>query len=271
MQRWHRPLHLALLLVGARRRTLVASQAPKQQPPLQPLGDVLHLVLDKDKDQRATMEEVESQTKMLEGLLQGAEGPEAEEYRAMLKGFANKAPLVFELLDVDGDGALTQSELKYATKFEKSLKKGGGMRDLLRDVFGMLDADGDDRLSADELLAGSKDEELISRATGRFHELFPLRESSGDLEPFVRGVLAAASGGGTDLEGVERGMKWMDDDGDGHIQRKEVGRHYNEAGKKFLEVSKTIKQMGPMLALFGGGDMGGMGGGGGGGGFKMDL
>jgi len=48
----------------------------------------------------------------------------------------------------------------------------------------------------------------------------------------------------------------IDTDNDGYISRKEVGAAYNTGGKKFLEVSKTIKQMGPMLAMFDAGSMG---------------
>ena len=77
------------------------------------------------------------------------------------------------------------------------------------------------------------------------------------MEEFVKVLLQNI--GGVDKENVAAGISWLDEDGDGKISRKEVGMAYNTAGRKFLEVSKTIKQMGPMLALFGGGDMGGMG------------
>ena len=50
----------------------------------------------------------------------------------------------------------------------------------------------------------------------------------------------------------------IDNDGDGKVQQAEVGKAYTIAGRKFLVISKTIEQMGPMLAMFGGGvDMGG--------------
>jgi len=240
----------------------VLSQQPKQQ--LQPLGDVLHLVLDKDKDQKVTMDEVNSQITMLEQLF--AEGDEGEEYRNLLKGVKVAAPKMFELLDSTGDETLSKFELKYMTKFEKSLKKEGGMRDLLREVFTLLDSDGDDQLNVDELLEGSKSSEVITKITVQFHQLFPLRKTAGELEDFVKSTIESIGGNTLDKESVAKGMKWIDDNGDGYIQRQEVGKYYNIAGKKFLEVSKTIKQMGPMLAMFSGGGMNG-----GGGGFKMDL
>ncbi|KAL7539254.1 hypothetical protein ACHAXR_009113 [Thalassiosira sp. AJA248-18] len=272
-------LIIAIIAVASSTNNVVSSQQyqPNQQQKLQPLGDVLHLVLDKDKDKKVTITEVNSQITMLGELFQNADGEEGEEYRTLLQGVKAAAPKMFELLDSNGDGALSKGELNYVTKFEKSLKKGGGMRDFLRDVFGILDSDGDDQLSADELLEGSntKSSDAIAKATVRFHELFPLRKTPEELESFVLGTIESIGGGGgsasLDKESVAEGMKWIDDDGDGYIQRSEVGKYYNIAGKKFLEISKTIKQMGPMLALFGGGGMGMNGGGGGGGGFKMDL
>mmetsp|Transcript_5736 Transcript_5736/g.10324 ORF Transcript_5736/g.10324 Transcript_5736/m.10324 type:complete len:267 (+) Transcript_5736:80-880(+) len=262
-----RSLSSVLLLIAALTNN-VHSQQPKSQQPLQPLGDVLHLVLDKDKDQKVTMDEVNSQMTMLEMLFQGGEGAEGEEYRQLLKGVKKAAPKMFQLLDSNGDAKLSKFEMTYMTKFEKSIKKkDGGLRELVRDVFGILDSDGDDQLSANELLEGSKSSDVIAKVTVRLHELFPLRKTPQELEDFVKDTIESI--GGVSKESVAKGMAWIDDDGDGYIQRKEVGKYYNIAGTKFLEISKTIKQMGPMMAMFGGMDMGG--GGGGGGGFKMDL
>lgn len=268
LQQRHSLPVLLLLATSITNVAVVHSQPPKQQA-LQPLGDVLHLVLDKDKNQKVTMAEVNAEMTKLEALFKNGDGDEAAEYRRMLNGVKLAAPTMHQLLDSNGDEGLTKIELNYATKFEKSLKKGGGMRELIRDVFGMLDADGDDQLSAQELLDGSRSDEVISKVTVRFHELFPLRKTAKELEYFVRNTVESIGGNTLDEESVAQGMKWIDDDGDGLIQRKEVGKYYNIAGKKFFEISKTIKQMGPMLAMFGGMDMNG--GGMGGGGFKMDL
>lgn len=279
-QRRRRPRSSAILLLTAAASVTnhdgasVFAQQPKkkQQKPLQPLGDVLHLVLDKDKDSRVTMEEVKSQISVLEALFQNGEGEEAEEYRRLLGGVKASAPRVFELLDSDSDGRLTKKELAVTTRFEKSLRKGGGLREVVRDVFGILDADSDDVLTVAELLGGYRSDEAVSKIAGRVHDLFPsLRDTSADLEGFVKSTIE--SFGGTDAldEGsVAEYVAWIDDDGDGKVQRKEVGKYYNVAGRKFLEIAKTIKTMGPMMALFGGMDMSG-GGGGGSSGFKMDL
>jgi len=261
---------LSVFLIAVTVTETTAQQ--RNQPPLQPIGDVLHLVLDKDKNQKVTMIEVNSQLAMLESLFQNA-SPEDEqggEYKLLLQGVKASAPTIFTLLDSNNDNGLTKVELQYVTKFEKSLSKGGGMRELLRDVYAILDTNGDELLSVDELLDGSTNDEIITKVTEKVHTLFPVRKSSKELEEFVKGTISSIGGGedgAMDKESISKGIAWIDDDNDGYVSRKEVGKAYNVAGKKFLEISKTIKQMGPMLAMFGGGDMGG----GGGGGFKMDL
>ena len=231
----------------------------KNAPPLKPLGEVLMMVLDKDKNQKVTMEEVNEQMTMLEMLFKG--GEEGSDYLELLQGVKAMAPTMFELLDSNGDKALTQKELKYVTKFEKSLKKGGEMKGIVRDSFGILDTNGDDELSVDELLAaiptagGSSD--ALSQIAAKIFEVFPLRSTAEELEAFVQTTIKSIGGDSWDKESVSAGMKWLDEDGDGSIRREEVGKAYNKAGKKFLEIAKTIKTMGPMLAMFSGGDMGG--------------
>merc|ERR1719491_1617730 len=119
--------------------------------------------------------------------------------------------------------------------------------------------------SGDELLEGSKSSQVITKVTVRFYELFPLRKSPEELEDFVKGTIEFIGGNTLDKERVTNHMQWIDDDGDGYIQRKEVGKYYNVAGKKFLEIAKTIKQIGPMMGMLSGMN------GGGNGGFKTDL
>jgi len=240
----------------------------QHQQPLQPLGDVLHMVLDGNKDQKVTMDEVQSQLSTLEQLFQHSESDEEQEYKQLLTGLKSTAPKIFELLDSNSDKVLSKNELKHVTTFEASLKKGGGMRELVREVFGILDVNGDDQLSVDELLEGSKSDDTITKVTIKFHELFPLRKTAKELEYFIKDTVESIGGNNSldDKDSIVKGIAWIDDDKDGHIHRKEVGKYYSIAGKKFLEISKTIKQMGPMLAMFGGSMNGG-----GGGGFNMDL
>lgn len=255
MMHRRRPLSAALpllLALSVRDDAALAQQPKRQAPPPQPLGDVLHLVLDKDKDGSVTLAELNDQISMLETMFQNGEGEEAEEYKAILAGVRSWAPGMFDLLDSDGSGGLTKAELKFVTRFEKSLRKGGGMRDLVRDTFGILDGDQDDRLSAKELLEGSKCDHAMGAVAAKFHGLFPLRKTPGELVAFVRSTVKSLGGDDLDEEAVGAYIEWIDDDGDGYIQRKEVGKYYNIAGKKFLEISKTIKQMGPMMAMFSG-------------------
>ena len=228
--------------------TVTTAQQQRNQQPLQPIGDVLHLVLDKDKNQKVTIIEVNSQLSMLESLFQNASPEDDEqggEYKLLLQGVKASAPTIFTLLDSNNDDGLTKVELQYVTKFEKSLSKGGGMRDLLRDVYEILDTNGDELLSVDELWEGSSNDEIITKVTDKVHTLFPVRKSSKELEEFVKRTISSIGGGsgrgsGTmDKESIARGIAWIDDDNDGYVSRKEVGKAYNVAGKKFLEISKT--------------------------------
>lgn len=266
-----------LLMVAAVTLSSVNSQQ-FQQPPAQSLGDVLHQLLDKDKNQKVSLEEVNSQLDMLESIFNPAaefggqdsnNDDEVNEYKQLLSGFKSAAPTIFKVLDVNSDKSLSKSELAHVTKFEKALKKGGGMRELLRDLFSILDENTDELLSVDELVNGCGNDQVITKISSRVHELFPLRSDADELKEFVMSSVESVIGGGAvvDKESVAKGMKWIDDDEDGHISKKEVGKYYNLAGKKFMEISKTIKQLGPMLTMFGGMDMNG----GGGDAFKMDL
>jgi len=42
----------------------------------------------------------------------------------------------------NGDDALTLSELRFLTQFEKSMKKDGGLRNFVRSCFAIVDANG---------------------------------------------------------------------------------------------------------------------------------
>lgn len=284
---------LLLTVVATMTISTVHSQQFQQPPPPQPLGEILHQLLDKDKNQKVTLDEVNSQLDMLDLLLfnpttaddtttttSGEDSSEVNEYKQLLSGVKSATPTLFHLLDINQDKSLSKSELAHVTKFEKSLKKGGGMRELLRDVFAIVDENADELISVDEIVDGcgnNNDQEvMITKIASRVLELFPLRNDADELKEFVtssiESIVVGGSGGGAvvvDKESVAKGMKWIDDDGDGHISKKEVGKYYNLAGKKFMEISKTIKQIGPMLSMFGGMDMNG--GGGGGDAFKMDL
>jgi Ca2+-binding EF-hand superfamily protein len=278
------PLLLLLAVIATMTITSVHSQQFQQPPTTQPLGEILHQLLDKDKNQKVSLDEVNSQLDMLDLLFNPTtadtttgEDSDVNEYKQLLSRVKSATPTLFHLLDINQDKSLSKSELAHVTKFEKALKKGGGMRELLRDVFAIVDANADELISVDEIVngCGNNDQVIITKIASRVLELFPLRSDADELKEFVTSSIESFVGSGdaggavvVDKESVAKGMKWIDDDGDGHISKKEVGKYYNLAGKKFMEISRTIKQIGPMLSMFGGMDMNG---GGGGDAFKMDL
>ena len=249
----------------------------QQQPAKQSLGDVLHQALDKDKDGKVTWKETQGLLKLLDNVNRAPQGgendPEVEKYNRLLSSVKAGAPTMFDMLDADPqDGGLTKKELSYVTKFVRSLKKDGGMRDFVRYAFATVDADGDDQITSKEIVEAAKDDEVVSKLAYKFHDLLPFRRSAEELDRLFQNFIEYFGAGKNSLDEEASAMaegivRWFDDDGDGIVQRKEVGRHYKEAGLQFLEISKLVKEMGPMLAMFGGMDMNNMNNGG----AKMDL
>ena len=264
-------------------------QQPPKRPPLQPLDEVLLLVLDKNKDSKVTRDELGESMLMLELLLQmpaiPADGSDndnaAAGYGTLIQWLKTSSPIIFNLLDTNNDSTLSPPELRVFVQFEQSLtKKTGGMKDLIRDIFAFMDVNGDDRLSSDEILAkvvnssSNKDDKsdddkkeddneemlLSTKIRNGLLSLFPtLRPDILDVDimPLIMSAMK---------QYMDVTTSTLDTDHDGYISRSEVGKYYNTVGEKIMEVSKMIKTMGPMIAMFGGG-----GGAGAGGGFKMDL
>ena len=59
---------------------------------------------------------------------------------------------------------------------------------------------------------------------------------------------------------AQLGVKMLDSNGDGAIERKEAGKAVASVKKVFSKAINYLQTMGPMLAMFGGMDAGGMGG-----------
>ena len=121
----------------------------------------------------------------------------------------------------------------------------------------------DDKLSAAEVAAlADAASPVLAAVADLVHAAFPLRRSADDLKGLLKGLLLGTSGGGSKEEELARsGIAFVDGNGDGFVDRKEAGKAFSAAKKSFLEVAKTVQQMGPMMAMFGGGGggMGGMG------------
>lgn len=244
----------------------LARRARRPEPYLKPMGEVLHEVFDTDKDHGATLQEIEKQMPTLQKNVVNSNGVDRDEYTRWMEGVKGALPALFDLLDVNGDMTLSHAELGFATMFEDSLRGGGGMAGLVRDAFGILDADGDDQLSVDELRAASRSKDVIAAVAAKCHALFPLRDTPQELERFVAGAVDAMGFQDMSREDMEEYIAWWDSDDDNHIQRREVGKRYNIAGRKFLEIAKLVRTVGPMIvmrATFGGPEPGGRGGTGG--------
>jgi Ca2+-binding EF-hand superfamily protein len=271
-------------------------QQPPKRPPLQPLDKVLLLVLDKNKDSKVTRDEVGESMLMLELLLQmpptPAEGSDndnaaaAAGYSTLIQWLKTSSPIIFNVLDTNNDNILSPQELKVFVQFEQSLtKKGtGGLKELVRDIFAFMDMNNDDQLSNEEIstkIVGTlssninnkdddkkeeednKEELLSTKIRNGLLSLFPTLRTDildADIMPSIMSALTTY---------MDEATNTLDTDNNGYISRSEVGKYYNTVGKKIMEVSKMIKTMGPMIAMFGGGAAGGAAGGGGG--FKMDL
>lgn len=121
----------------------------------------------------------------------------------------------FEMLDTDGDGKLTEAEMKA----QKSVQ------------FNKTDANGDGLLSTDEILARGKDR-IGERMAERIGHMIERRDANGD------GMLSLG-----EMENMPRGehlFKRLDTDGDGAISAEEfaarkIGRWGRPNGKMATE------------------------------------
>ena len=252
---------LAAFLVGL-------APAPQQafgangSPALQPLDQITLQVFDKDKDGKVTLPEVKKSLKAFAGMA-GAFGgdPSAgpNKMAQTVEAAEKVAPALFALMDADDSKGLDASELKWIVKVQKALKSGT-LRNLTRDVFDTMDTDADSVLSAAELeAAADSGGELLPKVVALVHEAFPIRKSAEELQQMLT---KGAEASGLSLAD---GIKFVDADGDGQVDRKEAGKAFSAFKSAFLQGAKTLQEMGPMLAMFGdmdegGGGMGGMGG-----------
>ena len=229
----------------------------QQGPALQPLDTVLMQIFDKSHDGKLTLQEV---TQSLDGFAammgglgaQPTPGGGPSEMQGMVMGAKKAAPTIFELLDADDSGMLTKAELKWVVKLEKTLKSGA-LRNLTREVFQAFDTDADDALSPAELGAALDPGGSLDKAVELVHAVFPIRKEASELRSLLLKGMSLFE------DELSAGKRWLDTDGNGSIERKEVGQAFAKFKAMFLKEMKTVQEMGPMLAMFGGMDMDGMG------------
>lgn len=146
---------------------------------------------------------------------------------------AEKAGALYDTLDSEGTGALSQSDL--ATAFQQmaasmqatmiQVQSLGGSRPDASDLFAKLDTDGDGAVSQDEFVAGRPDDVSEEDATALYSTLFGEGTESVDSETFVAAMQpppppsgGGGGGGGGDSDEV---YDALDTNKDGVVSRQE--------------------------------------------------
>lgn len=224
---------LLLLLFKATKVVLSKQEEEKPKKKLEPLGAVVFSFLDKNRDKKVTIPEMNNQLMILEEISkEGGEGDEETgELRLIFKRLKKAAPYIFNLLDQDEDRRLDRDEAKVITQFEESLNHNGNAKIMLREWFEILDDDVDERLDADEILESTKSNFIIGEIAGTMYQFYPLRDTAFELRKHIRRAMAPMWGEELDRESVTEGMKWLDYDGDGYIQWSELIDAYTSFGK----------------------------------------
>ena len=240
-RRWLLPIAIVLSMARAPQQGFDARGAPAPQP----IDAVLMQVFDKDMSKGVSVGEVRQTLDSFAAMSGGFAGPDggASQMTAWIDVAKRLTPSVFKLLDADGSKSLSAKELVWFAKVQKAFNSGA-LRNLTRDVFDTLDGNGDSVLNDEELRAAADAEsEVLSSAVAHVHTAFPLRKDANELKRLLLDVMTAAGAGMAD------GVALIDADGDGQIDRKEAGRAFKDAKKAFVTATKTLQEMGPMLAM----------------------
>lgn len=225
----------------------------------QPLHEVIMQVFDKDHNGKVSLPEVDKSLTSFAAMAGAFGGDTAgpNKMAEMVEAARKVAPHLFELLDADDSKSLSSAELKWVAKVQKGLKSGA-LRNLTRDVFDTIDIDADSVLTATEMQSAAEvDGEVLPKVVELVHEALPIRKSAAELQALLTKGAEAAGASGLSLAVL---IKYLDNDGDGQVDRKEAGRAFKAFKDAFLQASKSLQEMGPMLAMFG--DMDESGGGG---------
>lgn len=127
-----------------------------------PLHETIQAVFDTDKDGALSLDEIQSTLDGLAavaamGMAGGAAGAAgdsgnvASQLAARVRAAKDFAPMLVKWMDVDSDGALSQSELQWVTSAHARMKQS--LKELTRDIFDAMDADADDSISPQEIEA----------------------------------------------------------------------------------------------------------------------
>mmetsp|Transcript_69426 Transcript_69426/g.190576 ORF Transcript_69426/g.190576 Transcript_69426/m.190576 type:complete len:269 (-) Transcript_69426:261-1067(-) len=205
-------------------------------------------LFDKDHNGAVTLKETQE---TLSGLAafgaMGSEPGKQSDIEKMITQAKAWMPQFFKLLDSDSSGTLSEGEVEWVEKGLEAAKTNV-FKNLTRDIFETLDVNSDATLAPDELEA-AVEPEMYAKLVALIVEAFPLPGLTSDTSQ----ALVKAN-----LQGI---VAALDGDGNGSIERKEAGVAHGNFKRAFIKAAESLKTMGPMLAMFGGGDMGGMGGG----------
>ena len=222
--------------------------------PLQSLDAVIMQVFDKDHSGSVSLKETDSTLTALGGMVGGMKSPGdagggPNEIEGMIESAKQFAPALFGLLDSDGTKTLDGKELLWVTKFQKVLQNGA-LRNLTRDVFAALDADEDGSVTTAE----SETEDVAQLAA-----IVELMQAVLPLPNLLVDTADAEQRDGL-RKHLKTAMGMLDADSDGGVTKLEAGKAFKAFRVMFLKAAKSLREMGPMLAMFGGMDGGGMGG-----------
>ena len=220
---------------------------------MQSLDAVIMQVFDKDHSGSVTLKETDSTLTALGSMVGGMRSPGdnggPSEIEGMIQSAKDFAPTLFNLLDGDGSKTLDKKELLWVTKFQKVLQSGG-LRNLTRDVFAALDTDEDGSVTTAE----SETEDVAQLAS-----IVELVQAALPLPNLLVDTADAAQRDGL-RKHLKHAMGMLDADSDGAVTKLEAGKAFKSFRLMFLKAAKNLREMGPMLAMFGGMEGGGMGG-----------
>merc|ERR1719399_113264 len=214
-----------------------------RKPP--PLHEAALLSFDTDHDGGISLDEVMTTLDSFEKM--GASGKggspnaasvEESPMANMVRAAKRFAPALHQVMDADGSGKLSKEELEWLTMTSQTLKTRGVLKQLTEGIFAKIDADADDLLSEAELHAAIEGEALDDILSMIQEQLpIPSLSATGHTREMLQ-------------KRFQEGLAYLDTNGDGAIERKEMFGAVKEFKILFLQGVSTIETMGPMLAMF---------------------